>query len=508
MVIPALLLLLGTAQGSAAPSAPEGWRRTEPKPGISLYTPATLKTGEAYTVALYPSASLGGKEPKAWLADFLARDPLPVGRIAAPQTTSTPIGSVTMTMVSGVSGGNAVLYIAASSGGLARTVRVAMSAPELYERYRAGTDALTAAIVSVAGETKASAQTPEATLGGPVRPGIYEGDQTWGGEPHARLRVTLYANGEYRLEHPNRRGLDRDGRYTYDAATGALSISRLDYLVHNAGDPRDASCVLTIVGGEPAIVADNDRGISRAKATLRWTGEAKRPSPETERKAERANAAEARRYKFTVVPGKGLKTGAVQAILHRSKFLYNPMGSRMTNWVTVLLKDGTAHEGLPAPLEAWDVAASRRGEPKTWGKWKKGPKGYLVAWNGGAYTELAGSVVAPAPAGGRLEGYYWAGTGGGGLMFSSFSKWGVRLGLDGRFLKSASSGSGSTSTYTDATGVLIATGGGASSAGTYRLEGYTAVLKHDDGRVQRMPFFRLGGDMIWFEDSILLRDKE
>ncbi len=548
-------LRAGELSPALHPAAPAGWRRTEPKPGIGLYVPGDLKSGETYSVALYPAESLGGKDAKGWLTGAIVRDPLAAGpgstgSLASPQVQATEMGPVTMAMAGGpLSGGRlAALYIGAAKAGgdRGRMVRIVMSSQSLYARYEKPTGAITGALASVAsgaggpvsgslgsggsgpggsgnagassggagtksgGGAKAGGE--DASLGGPIRAGVYEGAQTWGGKPHRKLRVTLYGNGEYRLESLGADGSVNDaatGEYRYDPAKGTLAINSLYSLVHNASDPRDETCVFATVHGTPVIYGDEDRGFSRLKTTLLWKGEATRPAPKAEAAAKGAREAEERRYKFVVPPGKGLKTEAVEAVVHSSRFVFNPMGSVMSNTVTVLLKDGTAHEDFPAPLEAWDVAASRKGEPKAWGKWKRSGKGYVVSWGGRPYEDLQGSVVAPAPASGRLEGTFGAGRGGGNLMFSSYSLWGVRLGKDGRFQKSSSSGTGSTSTYTDATGVVVATGSDSipeRNHGTYRLEGYTAILKYDDGRVERTPFFILDGEMIWFEGSILLKD--
>ncbi len=215
-------------------------------------------------------------------------------------------------------------------------------------------------------------------------------------------------------------------------------------------------------------------------------------------------------YPYVVPVGQGVPASKVEAIVHDQTFHQNGMDMWSIDRVFVLLKDGSVHEGFRTPLDSWDVAASRRGEPKTWGRWKKAGAGYVASWGGGAYEQLPGGATIAMPTGSRLDGVWSRGESrSSGIAVSSYRLAKVRFTKDGRFAKEMRSGAGTTAPYASATGTSVTRTSAGSGAGTYRIEGYLIVLRYDDGAVARVPFFRdrhTDEDLIWFEDATLYKN--
>lgn len=522
-----------------AQTAPSGWRAETPAKGTVVMRPGDLKAGEVFTLSFYPEAPLGAATPEDWLVAAIGRDPFPLGTPGEPKIINknarTAIAQV-LTKANGQDLG--LIYTASVVGDRVRWVRLAISGQAgLYQRYKEPTEALVRAMA--AGSKSAAEATPamaagKPKLGGPIQEGIYIGNQTYGGKPHAKYRLYLYANGEYRIRDIEDGKEDKDGEYEYNPKNGYLDISSLYWLNTRENDPNDAVCVFGHdANGRAIVYANNDRGISRAITTLVYAGKVDRPSPKAEEAEKARKAEEAARYKFVVAPGKGLSLGQIEAIFHNLTNQGDGMsGIKQLNAVAILLKDGTAYNGFPAPPDMWDVPTSKAREAAKWGKWRRSGEGYQVAWKGQGFAQLEGSRVDPAAKGTRLEGRWGTGESSVNLMNSSYRLWGIRFGKDGQFIKDNRGGTGTSQfmqtgtgtaihstyddkgSYTSATGRNFVIGRGkkagpdAHRKGTYSIEGYTLVLRFENGKVVRMPFFMKQNKYrdMWFEGYILAKD--
>jgi hypothetical protein len=533
-VIAASLVTLGALQ-----TVPAGWRSETGAKGVLTVRPADLKAGEVFALTFYPEASLRGSAPDAWLTSAIAQDPLPIGARDSKIVAKAERTAVAQALGK-VNGQDVGLVYTASvvDGDRVRWVRLAVSGQNgLYARYKTETEAMVRAFTS-GGKASAPVSPPalagKPKLGGPIQEGVYVGNQTYGGKPRAKYRLHLYANGEYRIRDIEDGKEDKDGEYEYDPKTGYLTISSLYWLNTRKNDPNDAICVFgRDANGTPIVYANNDRGISRAITTLVYAGKLDRPSPRAEEAEKARKAEEAARYKFVVAPGKGLSNERIEAVVHNLENIGDGMGGmKQRNTVTILLKDGTAYNGFPAPPDMWDVPTSRAKEAAKWGKWKRGGAGYQVAWKGQGFVALPGVKVKPSPKGTRLNGRWGTGESSVNLMNSSYRLWGIKFTSGGQFIKDNRGGSGTSqfmqtgtgtainSTYDDKGSYTSATGGNfvvgtgkkagpdAHRKGAYSIEGYTLVLRYDNGKVVRMPFFMKSNKYrdMFFEGYILAKD--
>jgi hypothetical protein len=190
------------------------------------------------------------------------------------------------------------------------------------------------------------------------------------------------------------------------------------------------------------------------------------------------------RYAYTAAPGAGVKLGQVAGIL------YAPLEF---SEVYVLFKDGSFHESLPVALEEWNVAAAKKGDPESWGKWKNAStKGeFEMHYGEGDTISIAAARIAPAPAGALLQGTY-------ALQITDRSgevRTGNGITFAGDRFKTVSAGGQS----------------GGQTEGRYHIADYTLTLNHDDGRVEQRPYFSVppeeGDDepAIWFGDELLIK---
>ena len=520
--------------------------------GAHLYTPADLKPGEVFSVTIYDSAPLEGKTLDEWLKNFGGPVAAKPGALKTPMTVKISEGQMVTGL--GVYGGPnntelGALFFGVTLDGAQNihAARVLFSSEAVLSRYEAGQSALIKALGSRA-RTEAGSnivRVPNAvktkiTPGGELVPGVYAGNQYSGGELRYRLRVYIYKNGEYRITNEK----DEDewntyssqGKLGYNRQSGQLELSRgFDLNNSSGGDTycyygRDAAGKPTIVAAEPIF----DR-----TATLVYDGPPlKREAPGAAKAREAAAEAEARRFKWTTPPGKGVADAQIAAILNDYDVqVYSAgiqgMGTNITDDTYLLLRDGTVYAGLPVAPDQLDIVRSRQKEPEKWGKWtQKGGK-YLVSWNGKPYVTLPGDKVLPAPPQTRLSGRYGAGSSSANLMGASYSLWGVTFGKDGRFKKDGRSGSsygmnvpGSTQIFTqsdDDGSVVSATGDtfamnsqtkkrnpNGDREGTYTLNGYVVTLRYDNGAVTRIPFFLVDAarKTIWFEGNRMSLDEK
>jgi hypothetical protein len=200
-------------------------------------------------------------------------------------------------------------------------------------------------------------------------------------------------------------------------------------------------------------------------------------------------------------PGAGLKTNQIRAM-----YFFNEANNRMDGFgnpyvdvseeTFLVLNDGSVYNyGWSFPPEDFNVAASKREEPKAWSKWDG------KELDGRSLEDF--SKLLPSKAGSRLKSSYsLTATGAGGSLseraitftanggFSSAS-----FAMMGGFTQGggvANSGvtSGDTTVTTDGAGrSSVATAGSLRKVeGSYSLEGYTLSIKASDGTVSRAFF--------------------
>jgi len=286
------------------------------------------------------------------------------------------------------------------------------------------------------------------------------------------------------------------------------------------------------------------RGLSGAQArTLladlmrgdRITAAGAAPATATAAAPDASAAAPARAaVRYVTASGTGLRAADVETVYHHWDQRYDAFqGLTLTEAAYLLLKDGTVHDGLDVPPDQFDVTASRRGEPQSWGRWRKRNGRFEFAWPfaPGQFDAARGNAIAAAAAGTTLEGVFEGSASyvlpGGGT--TSWSTTRVRLAADGRFEfersggAAVSGGGGNASTMTvhdddrvssSTNSSVMAAGGSRKRAdtgnrrGRYRIEGYAIDLRYDDGTVERRPFFiDEGGAGIWLLGTRLARAK-
>jgi hypothetical protein len=187
-----------------------------------------------------------------------------------------------------------------------------------------------------------------------------------------------------------------------------------------------------------------------------------------------ASAASA--YPFVTTAGAGVPMGQVASIL------YAPLES---SEVFVLFKDGSFHENLPVALEQWNLAASRSNDPSSWGKWKPAEDAgdFEMQYAADDVVTISATKIKPAKSGMIVEGSY----------------------------QKSDAQENSSDEVRFAGNRFEISKNGKSDGGTYRIDGYSVIFTHDDGKVEHMPFFVVppeedGDDpAIWLGDSLLDR---
>jgi hypothetical protein len=237
------------------------------------------------------------------------------------------------------------------------------------------------------------------------------------------------------------------------------------------------------------------------------------PSPLSQNGLYRAEVALER---VRAAPGRGIPPGELVAVLLETR----SAGTNMEESVYYLLRDGSAYRRGELPPADLDVARSRELEPQQWARWRKSLGGsYEIQRQDdfgkpdGPWQKLNATVAKPWASGTRPAGVYSVSRFHGSIALGGvYSKSFITLDADGRFTSSryAQGGSGSmaaaagftgsATSHSDGTGTRSTAGGGnagvfagsrssrddgAEHRGTYVLEGYTAELRYDSGRVER-----------------------
>ncbi len=545
---------------SANSPASGGWKTARLAGGVLLMTPQNLANGETFNVAIFPLQSLSGKPIEAWLTEAVASDPFKPGKPAAPAIKAASANIASGTVGYALSGGASLLgvYTAISMDReTARLIRV-LTPPDgkALTRYQEDVKKITNALIQADRKAAVTAgrgvdvekvpdSPPGMSPGGKLQPGIYAGTQLYGDEANGRYRLYLYPNGQYRMFNAEGKQINSDVRlgYAYDHRTGKLDLeSGMQFDMRNDRfDPNEDLCLYgQDATGKPYVYARSNRGFKYATTTLRYAGPLDKPSPKDEEEKKAWAEAEAKRYKWVVPPGQGLKPSEIAGIVHNQTLnqFYNGSGLSVssTHDLYLLLTDGTVYNGLPVAPDELDVARSRRQEPEKWGRWKRSGSAFVAAWPDAPnqFKTLKGALTKPGAKGTKLVGRFGTGATSGSLLGGSYRLWGVTFTPEGRFRKDNRGGYGSSlsaqnsgmasinSTYDDEGSATSATGEnfvvatskknkpGADRSGIYSVDGYTLTLRYDDGRVTRLPFFFEDAkrDALWFEGALLAADTD
>ncbi|MES9945839.1 MAG: hypothetical protein ABW080_12850 [Candidatus Thiodiazotropha sp.] len=365
----------------------------------------------------------------------------------------------------------------------------------------------------------------------PIKPGRYVGASTRKGRVINRYQVMLYANGEYEF-------LDSDdrGHYVYSNVSGRLDLE--DEFYNSTYRPHEEFCIYGIdqKSDKPTIYAE-EGAMSRYRYRLVWTSPPDRLSPSERKSVEKVAQEEAKRYRFVVNPGDGIREEQIEAVLYTSDISYG-VTNKLDASAYVLMKDGRVMDGMPVAPDMLDVAKSRSREPDRWGWWKYNGENYRFAWDvdrkNFVIPKGSQTVARPIPSGTRLEGSWQASSSFSASNASITSFWGVRLDKQGRFEKFSRSLSQSGGEVSGGLGPLVTTmaddegavtsvigsniGGGTSTKynnpksdrnGWYEFDGYNLTLKFDNGKIKRLLTFTTDEKtrVIWFEGGSLSRDK-
>ena len=537
---------------------PPGWTQQDRGKGAHTYTPSDLKAGEIYSVTIYDSVALEGATLDEWIRKFAGPVGKKPGQLEAALTPRVKDGQfVTAVGVYGGPNGSALgaLFTGVTLDGAQNihAARVLFSSQEVLDRYDSAFENFVMAMGKRAA-TEAGGKiltVPRAVAaaikpGGELVPGVYAGNQYSDGELRYRMRVYIYANGEFRITNQNDEDEWNDyssqGNYKYNRNSGQLNLNRSFDLANN--DDGDDYCYYgrTPEGKATIIAADTILG---RRTVLVYDGQpTKRPSPATMKAREAAALAEKNRFKWTTAPGKGVQDAQIATILSYFDLqVYSAgisgMGTNVTDEAYLLLKDGTVYSGLRVAPDQLDVVRSRQNEPDKWGKWTKKGTGYQVSWNGKPYVNLPGEKAAPAPPQTKLAGRYGTASSSANLMGGSYSFWGVTFDKNGRFKKDNRGGSSygvntpgmaSVITQYDDEGSFVGANGNnmngptnfalssetkkknpnGAREGDYSLNGYVLMLRYDNGDVTRLPFFFADSarKIIWFEGNRMTLDEK
>jgi hypothetical protein len=546
--------------------APRGWSKEESQ-GVIIFTPGDLKAGEEYSYAVYPLQMLNGDPVEVWLEKAIKADPLVTNKHTKVDVLPKN-GNVAAATVARKSNGVQIAYLYfgfsydKESG---KMFRVRMSNVDLNTRYKNETGQImdtalkaTKTEIIAAGRgmsiEKAIPVPPKMKPGGKLIEGMYEGSQVrhpYKGESGSielvsKYRIYLYESGELRLfifkDQLSETSKQEERKFKYDYRNGKLDIEygSLHDMSNDSSNPEEDYCVYGYdAAGKPFIYASSDRVFAENITILRYIGPPDRVSPSGEEAAKKAAEEEAKRYKFVVPPGKGIQPEQIAHVLYHIESKNDPMSEVSSKTeVYLLLKDGTLHDGFPVPPDEMDVSLSRRKEPEKWGKWRRQGKNFLASWpdRPNHYEPLKDVDIAlPARRNETLNGKWGTGSTSGSFVFgSSYRLWGVTFKPDGRFEKYERGGSSNgtmaqtmndvhiyTSYDDEGSNVSANTPGvfvgntktkkkGSDRMGTYVFNGYSLILRFENGKVKRIPFFFQDAkkESLYFEGDTLSLDKD
>ncbi len=545
--------LLTLALPHPAPAqVPTGWT-TQTAGTQTIYTPPDLKPGEFYRIVLISPCPLGGRSVADFLAAFTAKEAAALGTptgAAQSIASADPHGAGVSIFFRSKSGQMlAAINSASSLDGKTVSVMSILSSQNLavLKRYQSQTAPVFQGLLDRE-KTAFQAAAPAPSMpgapaglkpGGPIVPGIYEGDAVYKSDETftpRHFKLYLYATGELRLFRANGDQIEAGGDdYHYDPASGKIGVSE-QYGLNNYDDPARGFCVYGHdPAGKPLVYAErNYPDGDRRTTTLRYAGPPDMLSSKQKQAAKDAADAEARRYKYVTAPGRGIQPSQIAGIYHHFQVpIYGLSRPDFVNYL--LLKDGTVHEDLPVAPDEMDAALSRRKEPKQWGRWRRQGKNIEMAWPDDLahFEAVTGNFVTPAKPGERISGRYGGASSGGSPVTGGYYEfYGVAFTPDGRFSQDRSGGTSSgslgqtlngfsvetTSSNGESVTTLSSPGavgyaktkkhGSSDRKGTYSVSGYTLTLHYDNGKIKRMPFYFLSPEryFIFFEGDLLKSD--
>ena len=532
-----LTLALGLAAPLCAQTAPAGWQTQTREGGARTFTPPDLPTGEIYSVTVYGAAPLGNKSLENYLRQFAGTVGDKAGQLAAPLQIKTEQGVVSgIGVYLGPDGSqlNALFIGATSDGGkTVRLSRTLFSSETLLTRFQNENSEIAKDLIVASKEPGATKQPrrpvsdePQEVadimkVGGPLKPGVYNGTQSnrglYGSRSQKPLRVYIYANGEYRITDHHDEDFDINGpvvgKFKYNEKRGLLNLGTLFNLENDNRTPERYFCYYGVDDeGTPTILA---RGgiLPTTQTYLTWSGPPTgrlSPSAQNAPAAARPRALDA--IQTIVAPGQGVKSAQIAAIVHDFSdtvftmpgvYVGEAMGGtspsittrNITDEVYLLLRDGTAYRGLQIAPDQFDAPASRRKEPGNWGLWKTENGKTQISLGGQPYETLDGKKVSPLASGTRFGGRY--------VFYDSDIKGAISFTAAGRFTRNTPTQGGVTLAQANKT---VA---GGDLKGAYEINGYAMTLRYDNGKVTRTPFFwgDQTRDTIWFEGHQMFLDR-
>lgn len=214
-------------------------------------------------------------------------------------------------------------------------------------------------------------------------------------------------------------------------------------------------------------------------------------------------------------PTNGIKDAQILGLFTEGR---NTMGAGgfMTGYAIdsyLYLQDGSVKRDFDKPPAYIDPAASRRSDPKQWGRWTRAGNRITIAWSDGGHDTVEikpDNRMTGGPNGMKLEGRYRHVSGSGTVAFgggtTSLAESEYRFFADGTFASDRSfsmiAGPGPGAEGATA----VAGGNGPGGRGHYQVEGYTLKLIYPDGRISRMSFAAYAHELGKVERSGLMLD--
>jgi hypothetical protein len=195
---------------------------------------------------------------------------------------------------------------------------------------------------------------------------------------------------------------------------------------------------------------------------------------------------------YRTAPGRGLRPSQVDSVVFRRL-----VSGRVAP--VVLLENGEYCTYLDVPPEDMDMAAHKKENAGAWGRWRRRGGAIETLQGGKHWIEERdwGEELRPARPSEALSGTFTRGYGHGTMQFLDE----IAFSPDGRFARRKSA---NVALAPSTAGV----GGGKGDRGSYRFNGRTIELRHDDGTVERHAFHwgRAEKDMIFLDNHLYSLD--
>jgi hypothetical protein len=236
--------------------------------------------------------------------------------------------------------------------------------------------------------------------------------------------------------------------------------------------------------------------------------------------------------RIRTAPGHGVNQKGLETILISKRI--NVLLGKLEPTTYFLFEDGAAYIDAQTPPSDFDVAASKRLEGVTkWGRWRQhAGKFQIKRPKKDTWEEIDGNRAIPGKRGERIDNTFINASG--SANFGSHKSY-VQLKSDGRFelshkslmvssvvdigpkvLASGQSDKEGARTAISTGDEVIGGGGwskkydGAKNTGTYKIDGYTIEMRHDNGLAHRELFFfeDKNKDTIIIGDTLFWVDKK